>query len=302
MHTGATFGFRAVWFGKSVDLAQEEDLLALLNVMTAGFSIGSQNSTGYGRMKLDAVDLRIKAYGVDADGKAVSKDLAGVSAAITNHGFDGKVCAQKWIALSFTLQGDGPFISKRGIEKVSPTDSETVAPLEFDGKPVLWREGLKGALRSRARWLEAVSTARSVQRTFAEPLAGKDAALSSAPTLPSSACDSLFGTLGQKARLVVSEVSCTEAGASYRQTSNSIDRITGGVREHFLFTERSYWSPTFNVTLHAPTDLSSEEKALLVELRKNLEDEGLEIGHGSGKGYGWFDVKDVTGFPEEYSE
>ena len=77
-------------------------------------------------------------------------------------------------------------------------------------------------------------------------------------------------------------------GIPVEMTSVSLDRISGGGRDGALYTERVYWGVTFRAGLHLPEDLEDDEKTLWEDLLASLDAEGIELGHGSAKGFGWF--------------
>ena len=192
-------------------------------------------------------------------------------------------------------------MSQRGDES-GPNDRQVVMPLtSHDGKPLIWREGLKGALRSRARWIAELNRARDpIQFKRSDDIPMDDRNLERAldgrryPKADDldalSAVERLFGVTGLRGKLEVTDISCTHTGQSQDITSNSLDRVSGGGRDGFLYTERVFWEPTFQAILHVPSLLRDDEQKLLVQLLDSLKSDGLELGHGTSKGYGWCDV------------
>jgi hypothetical protein len=82
-------------------------------------------------------------------------------------------------------------------------------------------------------------------------------------------------------------------------TSVSIDRITGASREKFLYSTRAFTAARFDVILAVERlneDNESDQAALevfdsLIDYLTAKDSDGLEIGHGTTTGFGWFDVK-----------
>lgn len=291
---GATFQFAAIWFSESC-----EDLLAVLAILSKGIRLGAATSKGNGRVKLDLAQLRVTEETIDAEARNKATEWS--EAELTE--LRGKVAAcqpvlhKSWERFTFTLTCDGPFLSIRSSEKENGRD--IVKPLMRDGKPLFWREGLRGALRTQARWLAEVSrTKGDIDRPKDIPMDDRflehvlDGRRFPKPEDKAvlSAVERLFGVTGLKGSLEVTTADCTRAGTPQKITSNSLDRISGGGRDGFLFTEEVTWGVTLKVELHLQSTAAADERTLLFQLLDHIAAHGLELGHGAAKGFGWFDV------------
>lgn len=297
---GAEFGFHAVWFGGITDEAWQQVLANLV----AGISIGGGTTSGAGRIILDLAHLSLTEHALDEEGwleaTKCTKDKTREIVRSINERADSRAPTRGGYRLTLTCEG--PYISMLGPREDG--NRKYVAPLERDGKPLLWPESLKGALRSRARWLAEIqrlnADAGQIPRDAALPMddPGLEHVLEGQKKLSGladrnrlSCVERLFGVTGLRGRLQVHDVACQHSGGTHDITGVNIDRITGGGRDQLLFRYRVFWNVRFTASLTIPDAASEDEHALLETLLEDLRQNGLSLGHGAAKGFGWFEVQ-----------
>lgn len=272
---GSTFCFHADWFpGEGEDVTTLAPIFAMLR---DGVQIGKGATKGHGWITLDTTTLSLQEY-LPKDGELEKQYVKATDFCEAIDKIDSTSRASQQITL--ILQAEGPFLSVR--EVGGHNRQNELQPLEMDGKPVLWPESLAGALRSRARWLAALADNNgdhkdnpSVNRNR-EDLA--DNCLSEV--------ERLFGVTGRKGALTVRAVTCKTSGDRVHFNNNSIDRFTGATRNESLYGKSAFWQPCFEVRLEV-----DGEHSLLDELLADLKTQGLELGHGTSIGFGWFTVE-----------
>ncbi|OIQ35227.1 MAG: hypothetical protein BM559_01555 [Roseobacter sp. MedPE-SWchi] len=274
--SGAEFLFRAEYFGEDL-----EGLAPVVAVMEQGFQIGGASSKGFGQISLNRESIEIAQLAANAKGvlEATQCDLTQLFAELDQ-------CvrvSENHCKLTLKLRCEGPYMSVGDIEGNTMTGRHTDS-----GEPALLQSSIAGALRSRARWLAESLGDRDAEPCDQPNLArDRDALLNGL-----SEIEQLFGVSGRKAALKIGSVNCTNSGQPIELSSNSIDRLTGAARDTALFVRRAAWQPEFKVDLQVPRDLmgTPESPKLIDHLLANLRSEGLELGHASSVGFGWFDV------------
>jgi CRISPR/Cas system CSM-associated protein Csm3 (group 7 of RAMP superfamily) len=147
--------------------------------------------------------------------------------------------------------------------------------------PALPGASLMGALRARARWIAAIDSGGA-----------NDDQIGDDPRVIF-----LFGSTNRRARLTLEQIECVESGRPGTPTSVKIDRFSGAPIEGALFSVKCVYDPQFKATLRLDPPRERDgphyEAAhqLLEKLGGNLTEHGLKLGHGSNRGFGWFDVK-----------
>lgn len=295
--SGAKFTFSALWFG---DL-EDSMFIQVIAQLSQGIFLGSNTAKGSGNIALDMADLSIIQCRISNDGTRVETVLGEkeISGFIKNVQKISLPDTAKYKSYKLTLSCDGPFISMLG--QIEEDGTKIVAPLEQDGKPVLWVDSLKGALRARAGWLAELGRANSKSDRddklpmddprLEKVLDGRNKLTTKEDLQKLSTVEHLFGVCGLRASLTIHDLICTKPGSTQKLTSVSIDRITGGGRDKFLFTERVFWGPEFTVVLSVPNNLPDEQHKSVAELLKDIMANGLTLGHGASKGFGWFNVR-----------
>lgn len=258
--SGARFEFRATVFAEEID----ESVIHMLRHLSDGIAIGATMTKGAGRMRLCLEELKVTMRALGADGRLAEadQDAAALRQAVGRAQLPASEARR---AVVLKLSCEGPFMSKHSqqMEARGAGQHQVAQPLRRDGAPVIWPQSLVGALRARAHWLCQADAEGGPDRTRA-----------------------LFGTTEQRAQLWIEEIACTQGGTEKKLTSVNVDRVTGGARDGLLFSERVHFNTKFEARLSVPASAD-----LWDELAQDLEANGIELGHGASKGYGWFKVE-----------
>ena len=269
------------------------DLKIALAPLVAGIELGRGISKGNGRLKLanGRVDIKLR-----------SLDVAGPEPEITESDWCelripcvGAAAPVKRV--DFSLQCPGPFLSHDPDRRVQGQDNVLFALRRDNSRPVLWPESLYGVLRERCAWLAASDSVgdgcRDGEERFTPLSADKDA-----KTLGRTG--RLFGVPGWRG-LVRIESLRLASGRRLRNCDTdssggiagiSIDRFSGAVLDTGPFFTDAWvaLSLTFTLTLNRRACCPYQED---IDLFRNLVDhvrcDGLLLGHGVNRGYGWFD-------------
>lgn len=290
---GGRFALSGIW----LNAADIDPLKDILSVLAAGLSVGRGTVKGNGKIALNAEDLIMVREVIGADGapvkmpfdkadmRAIRADIAEKAAAYSIEK-SGKL-------VSLHLVAQGPYLSVREHKEEDQGSVRIAQPLQQDGLPMLRRESFMGVLRERASWLAELERAREKNGqvpTDAKPC--DDRFRQDTRDLETlSPVERLFGVAGWRSRLHIVKIAPSKdcSPETMKLTSVSIDRITGASREKFLYTERVFTDARFDVTIAVDDDNESVVDAF-ERLIEDILAEGLEIGHGTTKGFGWFDV------------
>lgn len=150
--------------------------------------------------------------------------------------------------------------------------------------PLLLGSTVSGALRARATWL-----ANRAQARTAKNMAAKDEQISDADR----AVVELFGTDKRRALVEIRELSVLAAKPE-NLTSVRIDRFSGGPVDNALFTAALFSGVELRleIALVNRGGLPGEDaKTLFQLLCKDAVANGLMLGAGANKGFGWFTIR-----------
>ncbi|EJW09406.1 Uncharacterized protein DUF324 [Rhodovulum sp. PH10] len=183
-----------------------------------------------------------------------------------------------------------------------------------DGTPVLWPSSLLGALRSRAAWLLEIDRLRRgdgcpfvpdrrkkgirVDDRFLECVFDDRRSILGPGDLEYlTPVERLFGVPGWRGLVTVERLACVDRGQPRSRTSLAIDRLTGGGKHGALFTVEAVEGCRFEVDLAIGDAREARSAALetldddfFAHLEADLLKNGLMLGHGAARGYGWFTV------------
>jgi len=296
-------------------------------VATDGLSLGRGAKQGQGRIRLDLDSLLVRFHSLGAPEADVSPELIGrLRTAIDAAATAGLGAAPEGsLRYRLTLCCHGPFLiqdaaqRRRGHSTAQGGDDRNINRALLVGspaKPVLWPSSLLGALRERASWLAEIDRLRkrkTEDRTAFAPAQRTMDALKDAPMDDRdldhalkdagsvrrrddarealSSVERLFGVAGWRGRVVVEALSCTRFDAPIEIQSVTVDRFTGGALESRLFGTQAIPDPEFAVTLRLDAAALEPPDRMLFEcVLDEITQKGLFLGHGSSKGYGWFQV------------
>lgn len=249
-----------------------------------GIQVGRNKGDGDGLLKLQLVSTGevVEVRDGQVNFRAMShEEIAEWSSAAPSIPFLPK--GQVW---RLTLKGLGPFAVLDGSRK-TPTgdvhrDNVLKAVRDHNDMPVLPGSSLMGVLRNKAEWLEAVMHLRSgTENDFAitKRLFGSEA-----DDEPSAGM------------LVVDHIKFEGQSEGWKTlTSVKIDRFTQGTIEGALYAVEAYTDPVFSVQLRLTTRGNDIDRAFVDTLITHLVEpgpnNGLQLGHGVNRGFGWFAVK-----------
>lgn len=260
-------------------------LVGILDRLTdgQGHAIGRGAADGFGRVRLEPESVRVHKRAIERDGRFPESDVSHIWRRRTR----GEIPASEEIA-AFTLIADGPFLvvdgSRRPRARQEPGHQrpQLAAQRTADDLPLILGSSASGALRSRARWLAALS---------GDPNPDPDGVTDIADL---TAVQRLFGTQRFKGLLTI-ELRRLDGAPPQLWTAASvkIDRFTGGPIQNALFHTEAFVGTRLGLTLRLDPrpgrgEPTEADRALFARLVADLRDNGLMLGHGSNKGYGWF--------------
>src|SRR5205823_4997521 len=156
------------------------------------------------------------------------------------------------------------------------------------GLPLVLGSSISGALRSRATWLAALDAHR---RGDPMPASNDRVVLHPRDIASLTSVERLFGVAGFRGLLQIDSILVHEA-EPWCVTSVKLDRFSGAPIDNALFTTETFVGARLTVQLRlvsrggtAPEDKDKKWfDALLADVGRN----GLQLGHGRNKGFGWF--------------
>lgn len=272
---GSRFEFRAsieTRHGDADELAGA--LVAVLDRLTVtdGQAIGKGQADGFGRVRLDADTVRITRHVLASSGRLEVSDATALWR-------DRVPTPAASPAVRLTLRCDGPFAvidasrkSKRGERKDDDKIPQLAAQRLTERLPLLLGSSVSGALRARAGWLAALAIYRKA-----------------GPQEGNNPLDGLFGTTGRRGRLMIERLEVAEA-EPWTVTSVKLDRFSGAPIDNALFSTATFTDVNVEMDLRLDARASDAEQTLFDYLITDITDNGLQLGHGGNKGFGWFTV------------
>ncbi|ETD79194.1 RAMP superfamily CRISPR-associated protein [Rhodobacter capsulatus] len=263
---GAEFEFRLRLECRASAVAFEARVARTLEILghfsRAGEAcLGADTKLGFGRLALkdDRVTLTpwtTEPTGALVEGKGTVRSLTAPAGAVTPD-------------FSLTLRCDFPFlIADSHHERDKDKKEPHLIPLRQGTKAVISASSVLGVLRSRAVWLAELAKMRG------------------APVAEGVMLE-LFGSEKRKGRLSL-RLSEDAHGAPDRVTSVKIDRFTGAPIEQGLF-EIEAETATFRLEFRL-AEVSDAARDFLRKMVEDIRENGLDIGHATTRGYGWFRV------------
>lgn len=270
-----------------------EQILTLLRLLAedAGHAVGKGQADGFGHLLLDPKSVRVARRSLERDGRFAATDA-------TNLWHAAQAPSNEAVEHRLELTCEGPFCIIDGSYKpnrreASSTDKrerasttpQIMAQRLSERLPLLLGSGLSGALRNRAHWL-AVRTALREGTPWEEEEVPTDLA-------KLSSVQRLFGVTGFRGLLSIDRLTVSSA-KPWQVTSVKLDRFSGAPVDNALFTTQAFIGVRLSLSLRLERrgnfpDESHETllQALLDDIRRN----GIDLGHGGNKGFGWFKVE-----------
>ena len=281
---GARFRCKAVLLGHGGGRAEAAGLFdrLLSALMRDGLSIGKSQADGQGELKLVAASVRDLV--LTAQGELKERSSGRIAAAAA--GQDAPVnVVTSWAASAFC---EAPFLvadsslakAQRGLDEEFSTarnsGPQISAQRVSERLPLVLGSSISGALMARARWLADRMERRGAIADASEALR------------------ELFGAPERRALLGLRELRVSEA-TPFDITSLRLDRFSGGPVDGALFTTAAFTGTklAFRLVLERRGDCCAGREAIAVAqtLVEDIGRNGLILGAGTNKGFGWFDAE-----------
>lgn len=282
-------------------MSRTRALLGVLQGLGQGGSIGKGQADGQGRVAIPRDKVRCTVLNLGPDGTFASSTDTKIAP-------DTKAAADPLTGTAWTLElkCEGPFMVVDSSHEPPGNGAgpQLVAQTLNGDKPLVSGTSIMGVLRSRMEWFEACDSLgeEGCPQNEGEPFIYRTKADFSRMTRVQRLC----GVTGYRGLLQARSVEVT-AGEKWEITSVKIDRFSGAPFDSGLFCSRTFIGTTITVELfledrpgsggdHCPTHRGDTE--FVQSFLNNLKHEGIMLGHGTNKGFGWFtiDIKKET-FP-----
>lgn len=294
---GATFRFHLVLDNASEEAAEEEArmLSRILTELTTddGVRLGKSQADGQGRLRLDGTGNSLNKRVLDSTGGFVLRNGGAVKVELANDAVRPSGVTAFW---DLRLECPYPFMIVDSSWKPSG-DADGVqlqAQRAQNNLPLVLGSSLTGALRARARWLKTLEkhgAGRPAEADRNDHVAATEKDVAELTTI-----ERLFGVTGYRALLQVGRLVVTNAKPFYI-TSVKLDRFSGGPIDNALFKSSTFVGVQMTLRLELvrrPGDPgaahSAEDSQFVNSLIDDICANGLELGHGTNKGFGWFNA------------
>ncbi len=286
----------------------EDCLMAALKALTRadGVAFGKGQSLGQGRLRLDLATLEAERLRLVPSTGVLRDDAPdGTKAAVKEAiGQAGAPSDRLHARYALRLACDGPFlIDDTSVKPPKKSELPRLNAQQQGNRPLLSGSTLVGALRARAGWLAKLrwndERKRRDERGHilaksdeAARLADPERVVTDPGTL--SPTERLFGVTGWRGLVRVANITCTSCAGLEDITSVKLDRFSMAPIDGALFTTRAAIDPVFDVVLEVEQRggfPDEDDRQLLAGLLKDLREEGLMLGNGTSRGYGWFGVE-----------
>jgi CRISPR/Cas system CSM-associated protein Csm3 (group 7 of RAMP superfamily) len=284
---GAEFELRGVYTGARADAKQDLPIAFSALTREDGIAVGAGDKQGGGRITLHGT-LRCSRRYFDADTGRIESERPfeiPVTAATANVGAAAE--------FTLTIFCRGPYLT---IDPERPRDgNEIPAARRNDQTPLLPSSSLLGVLRTRAVWIARTTAGFNdcddVERVL---VTGAD------PEMLSHT-ERLFGIAGWRGLLRVVAIEAINNADCEKLPGVVIDRFSGGTLDSALYKTEVFARARFRITLRLdrrrwgntkqwPSEADIE---LFHSLLRDLQNEGVRLGYGSNRGFGWFDVEKI---------
>jgi CRISPR/Cas system CSM-associated protein Csm3 (group 7 of RAMP superfamily) len=299
---GAGFELRGVYIGTRADA--ESDLPLALGALAAenGLAIGADGKTGGGRIGFDNPPGRAmpalacrRRYFDAASGEVRDEGPFPIGMALPAAEANNGAAPR----FRLTLSCRGPYLT---IDPERPRGGNVIPAARRNSDPptpLLPASSLIGVLRTRAAWLAATDATPDDDDPDGILVTGQDPR-----TLTRT--QRLFGVAGWRGLVQVAKLDAENGSRAETLPSVVIDRFSGGTLDSALYMVEAFAGVRFTVTLRldrrcwrdAATGVETEwpsdaDSALFHRLLLDLQDEGVMLGHGTNRGFGWFDVEKI---------
>jgi len=261
--------------------------------MPDGVAIAADASDGMGRIRFDLpfIDMAQQAGSDEAlQGVAVpcTRQDLGPGGWGTATALDTQVQLpdQPAVLLGIELHCPGPYIARGGVREDGQGDKkrQIITPeRSARGLPRMHPSGVAGALRKRAEWLIALSPQGWSTQERA----------TSAGERQLTVVERLFGTEGRRGSLNIDVDTVARRGKTTLPFV-ALDAVTQAPVNGALFSLDGDYGVTARLRIGRFRALAPDEEELLKALLADIAANGLFLGGGSSKGWGWFNSQPTT--------
>ncbi len=247
-----------------------------------GIAIGANKSADLGRVRLVEGTLKRTDWHVEGGRLVARSEAQTLPLSPSTAAPDARL----------TLFCEGPFLTL-DTDAPPPEDNDAHTPqlraLRHGGDPFVLATMVKGALRQRLSWLLACD---AFDPDATPPTRGETVIRAPSETHRLSAEERLFGAAGWRGVLRVA-VTETAREAAVKSSQVRVDRFSGGTMDSALFTIDADRGVRLDLAFWLDATRAGEnDQQLLARLLADIRANGLELGHGTTRGYGWFEVEE----------
>jgi CRISPR/Cas system CSM-associated protein Csm3 (group 7 of RAMP superfamily) len=283
-----------------------KDFIGLLSGLEdAPASLGKATGQGLGRVRIDKGSISVTELSLDPT------TLEWRRKAVTPAASPARSSDTDLRRRDFRLSCPGPFmvLDSFGVQEAKRTRrqndeqrAQLRASMVTKNLPLLLGTSLKGVLRSRAAWIRALDLHRAAMAdggAFDPAKVDDPDKVLKAGGDPAglTPVERLFGVTGFKGLLSIRNLKVGKA-TPWEITSVKLDRFSGGPIDGGLFTSATFTGATLTFELALtrrglalPDDIAKADEALFDALAGDIDKNGLMLGHGTNKGFGWFEVE-----------
>jgi CRISPR/Cas system CMR subunit Cmr4 (Cas7 group RAMP superfamily) len=288
---GACFELRGVFLG---NLEEAEKALALAFAPLAraeGLGIGADERFGAGRLRLEGA-LQCTRWWFDPGTGEIRVEEVSPISILSVDGVRGST------GCTLELYCRGPYLT---VDPARQSRNSNLIPTlkRDDDTPDLPATSLMGALRERAAWLAALDPLAAEEQDAPDDRFRKTRTWSSPGEL--TRVERLFGVAGWRGLVRVVAIESLDGARLSTLTSVCLDRFSGAPLDSALFDCEAFIGARFQVTLSLDERSSDDrvwpseaDRALFDALIDEVRDDGLLLGHATGRGFGWFNVKEIV--------
>lgn len=307
----AVFRLRLILLGQGqpdLDAERLARLIKLLHRLTVagGVPFGSGRSEGSGALQLLESSVVVTRRAIGLDGVLSSLNVTRTQwdkrskPSTLERGDEIRLVCNVPFLVADVSRRSKP---RRQVENRSrggqPEGPQIVAQRQSERQPLLPASSLAGALRARARWLSALDLRRrggdpemvdraSYTEVGREPVFGKPGFED--PTKLTTV-ERLFGIAGFRGLISIEALEVSRA-REVSLTSVKLDSFSGGPFDQALFATRAFVGVElgFRLLLRGRAGVVNDgDVAFFEQLVADLRINGIMLGAGSGKGFGWFE-------------
>ncbi len=307
---GSTFALDLLVVGDKQEMAESRArrVLTILRRLESGSFLGKGQADGHGRVGIQPGSITCIVKRIDPDTGDLRDDTATDLIPADSPVPAGPAIAAGPFAL--TLRCDGPFMIVDSFHKRQDDDEQErnrahlKAQRLTENLPLILGNSIMGVLRARAAWLDALDRDDLTPRDGC--FDSKKGCRTRADAEGLGPVERLFGVTGFRGLLSLETLTIKPDDKPTWNTLTSVklDRFSGAPFDGGLFTSAVFVGVilTLTLALHDRSGVPTEDQVdigvgnptatdrrLLASLLRDVRNNGLMLGHGTNKGFGWFE-------------